>query len=135
MDDDEDVNFGLPLKSVSQPDLSFQKGARLLSAPSTPHNACRAELIGDDTTSSGVGVQDTRTLPSVGAALHASGECKPCAWFWKPESCQWGVECRHCHLCPMGELRRRKKERQAEAKELKRAAAAAAMAETEIFQA
>jgi hypothetical protein len=50
-------------------------------------------------------------LPSVGAALHASGECKPCAWFYKPGSCQWGAECCHCHACPEGELRRRKREK------------------------
>jgi len=56
-------------------------------------------------------------LPSVGAALHSSGQCKPCAWFWKAESCQWGAECQHCHMCPEGELRRRKREKQAQSKE------------------
>merc|ERR1712188_341644 len=101
-----DAESGIPIKSVSQPELTCtQEQPSISKAPA---------------------------LPSVGAALHASGECKPCAWFWKPESCQWGAECRHCHLCPMGELRRRKKERQAEAKELKRAFAAAALAEAEM---
>jgi hypothetical protein len=51
-------------------------------------------------------------LPSSGSALHAAGKCKPCAWFWKPGSCSNGRECCHCHLCPEGELkgRRRRKE-------------------------
>lgn len=48
-------------------------------------------------------------LPSVGAAQHASGECRPCAWFYKPQSCANGKDCLHCHLCPEGELKNRKK--------------------------
>eukprot|EP00930_Biecheleria_cincta_P001460 TRINITY_DN1025_c0_g1_i1.p1 TRINITY_DN1025_c0_g1~~TRINITY_DN1025_c0_g1_i1.p1 ORF type:complete len:399 (-),score=86.32 TRINITY_DN1025_c0_g1_i1:143-1273(-) len=48
---------------------------------------------------------------SVGSAPHGTGECKPCAWFWKPGGCQNGKECLHCHLCPDGELRRKKKEK------------------------
>merc|ERR1712232_903002 len=46
--------------------------------------------------------------PSLGAMKHASGECKPCAWFWKPNGCQNGKECLHCHACPEGELKNRK---------------------------
>jgi len=48
---------------------------------------------------------------SVGSALHGTGECKPCSWFYKPGGCQNGSECGHCHLCPEGELLRRKKEK------------------------
>eukprot|EP00408_Alexandrium_pacificum_P046443 CAMPEP_0171249648 /NCGR_PEP_ID=MMETSP0790-20130122/49655_1 /TAXON_ID=2925 /ORGANISM="Alexandrium catenella, Strain OF101" /LENGTH=552 /DNA_ID=CAMNT_0011717167 /DNA_START=60 /DNA_END=1718 /DNA_ORIENTATION=- len=50
-------------------------------------------------------------LPSRGAVLHRSGHCKPCAWFWKAQGCSNGSECNHCHLCPMGELKRRKQEK------------------------
>lgn len=46
---------------------------------------------------------------SVGSALHSSGGCHPCAWFWKPGSCIKGPACSRCHLCPDGELKRRKK--------------------------
>lgn len=56
-----------------------------------------------------VGVQ--QGLASVGAALHGTGECKPCAWFWKPGGCEHGVSCGFCHACPEGEIRRRKKEK------------------------
>lgn len=63
MDDEEDVNFGLPIKSVSQPDLSFQKGAPLLSAPATPNNASQPERVDDSSSTSGV-VPAGRTLPS-----------------------------------------------------------------------
>jgi len=100
-DDEQDDGFHLPRRRVSEPVFKFVQDASPTNAPAAT------------------------TLPSRGAALHRSGQCKPCAWFWKPESCQWGAECQHCHLCPMGELRHRKKERQAEAKQLKRAAALA----------
>jgi len=46
---------------------------------------------------------------SLGSALHATGTCTPCAWFWKPQGCQNGLNCGRCHLCPKGEVRFRKK--------------------------
>merc|ERR1712048_759827 len=49
-----------------------------------------------------------KDLPSVGSTFHDIGVCKPCAWFWKPKSCLNGSECRHCHLCPQDELKRRR---------------------------
>ena len=30
---------------------------------------------------------------SVGSQLHGQGLCKPCAWFWRPGSCQRGADC------------------------------------------
>lgn len=50
---------------------------------------------------------------SIGSALHLSGLCKPCAWFWKPQGCGNGEDCLHCHLCPQGEVKRRKKQKKA----------------------
>eukprot|EP00929_Paragymnodinium_shiwhaense_P053589 TRINITY_DN26838_c0_g1_i2.p1 TRINITY_DN26838_c0_g1~~TRINITY_DN26838_c0_g1_i2.p1 ORF type:complete len:283 (-),score=69.15 TRINITY_DN26838_c0_g1_i2:455-1303(-) len=49
--------------------------------------------------------------PSVGSLEHHLGKCKPCAWFYKPVGCENGADCRHCHACPKGEIRRRKRER------------------------
>ncbi|CAJ1341342.1 unnamed protein product [Effrenium voratum] len=46
---------------------------------------------------------------SVGAVLHGTGECRPCAWFWKPQGCRNGKECLHCHLCLSNEIKIRKK--------------------------
>merc|ERR1711879_649138 len=51
----------------------------------------------------------TCTEPSVGSALHSSGECEPCAWFWRPGGCEHGCLCKRCHLCPEGETKARKK--------------------------
>lgn len=48
-------------------------------------------------------------LPSIGSALHGSGSCKPCAWFWKREGCANGADCHHCHLCSQEEIKRRRK--------------------------
>lgn len=44
-----------------------------------------------------------------GSALHASSQCEPCAWFWKPQGCRNGDACRRCHLCPPGEVAARRK--------------------------
>mmetsp|Transcript_17820 Transcript_17820/g.41545 ORF Transcript_17820/g.41545 Transcript_17820/m.41545 type:complete len:325 (+) Transcript_17820:114-1088(+) len=47
---------------------------------------------------------------SVGSQHHGTGSCKPCAWYYKSaQGCQNGEECLHCHLCPLGEIRRRRK--------------------------
>lgn len=40
---------------------------------------------------------------------HKSGQCQPCAWFWRQAGCQNGEACGYCHLCPQGELKSRKK--------------------------
>jgi len=41
----------------------------------------------------------SQELPSQGSLLHASGACRPCAWFHKPQGCANKEQCRHCHLC------------------------------------
>lgn len=46
---------------------------------------------------------------SPGSSFHGTGNCRPCAWFWKPSSCQNLENCSYCHLCPEGELKNRKK--------------------------
>mmetsp|Transcript_65161 Transcript_65161/g.151330 ORF Transcript_65161/g.151330 Transcript_65161/m.151330 type:complete len:321 (-) Transcript_65161:148-1110(-) len=55
------------------------------------------------------GLEPPRGSPSHGSALHGTGHCRPCAWFWRPQGCANGSECRHCHLCPEGELKARRK--------------------------
>eukprot|EP00931_Biecheleriopsis_adriatica_P062650 TRINITY_DN377_c0_g1_i8.p1 TRINITY_DN377_c0_g1~~TRINITY_DN377_c0_g1_i8.p1 ORF type:complete len:390 (+),score=95.41 TRINITY_DN377_c0_g1_i8:72-1241(+) len=59
--------------------------------------------------------------PSVGAAMHGTGECKPCAWFWKPKGCLNGEDCMHCHLCPSGALKVRKHQKKAQLRHLREA--------------
>lgn len=43
---------------------------------------------------------------------HIKGDCRPCAYFvHKGDGCRWGEECRFCHLCPPGNLKKKKKEK------------------------
>lgn len=46
---------------------------------------------------------------STGSALHQARLCKPCAWYWKSEGCWNGSQCKHCHMCPSGEIKNRSK--------------------------
>jgi len=52
-------------------------------------------------------------LPTVGSKKHRLGQCKPCAFIWKGTGCDNGVDCSFCHLCDVGEKRRRAKEKKA----------------------
>lgn len=45
-------------------------------------------------------------------AAHAAGKCTPCNYYWyKADGCRQGDDCKFCHLCPKGEIKRRKKEK------------------------
>mmetsp|Transcript_67503 Transcript_67503/g.156698 ORF Transcript_67503/g.156698 Transcript_67503/m.156698 type:complete len:185 (-) Transcript_67503:143-697(-) len=48
---------------------------------------------------------------SVGADQHEAGQCKPCAWHWKPSGCSKGSSCTFCHMCQEGALKARRRER------------------------
>jgi len=54
-------------------------------------------------------LSDEKYYPSIGSSSHADGQCRPCGWFWKPEGCKNGKDCHHCHLCPEGEIKNRKR--------------------------
>mmetsp|Transcript_88271 Transcript_88271/g.227621 ORF Transcript_88271/g.227621 Transcript_88271/m.227621 type:complete len:438 (-) Transcript_88271:197-1510(-) len=58
------------------------------------------------------GLMQPAGSPSQGSSLHGAGHCRPCAWFWKPGGCQNDWACEHCHLCPEGEIKARKKMKQ-----------------------
>jgi len=74
-------------------------------APRMPHTLAFMEEPID-----GLSMSDLPlSMPSEGSALHCIGECKPCTWFWKPQGCQNGRACRHCHLCPHEKVKTRKK--------------------------
>jgi len=48
-------------------------------------------------------------VPNRGSLLHSTGQCRPCAWFYKPVGCQGDSDCGFCHLCPEGALKAKKK--------------------------
>lgn len=43
-----------------------------------------------------------------GSTGHVEGLCRPCAYFHKADGCDFAERCSYCHLCPAGELKRRK---------------------------
>ena len=86
--------------------LAAMRGA---ASPSSTTSGLSPTLGHKEDADADVEVPDRQPSMSVGAQLHGTGECKPCAWFWKPKGCQNGEECRHCHLCLRGEIRQRKK--------------------------
>jgi hypothetical protein len=46
-----------------------------------------------------------------GSEGHAIGKCVPCAYFWyKKDGCRLGENCKFCHLCNKGEVKKRKRE-------------------------
>lgn len=58
------------------------------------------------------GLEPPQGMPSHGSLLHFHGSCRPCGWFWKASGCQNGRDCMHCHLCPQGAAKQRKKVKQ-----------------------
>lgn len=61
----------------------------------------------------------TPEVPTVGSKGHFLGDCKPCAFFYT-KGCGNGTECTFCHLCPAGEKQRRKKEKLAMHRDMRR---------------
>merc|ERR1711862_879499 len=57
-------------------------------------------------------------LPSVGSADHWSGQCRPCAFTHK--GCSAGINCSFCHLCDPGEKKRRRKDKVAYLRSVRR---------------
>lgn len=56
--------------------------------------------------------------PTLGSRGHTMRMCKPCAFVLK--GCQSGQDCKFCHLCEVGEKKRRKKEKVAIRRELQK---------------
>ncbi|CAK9075928.1 unnamed protein product [Durusdinium trenchii] len=100
----------------SEPRTSLGLAARSHSAPPPPRSSEATEDVEDDSNQSASSYQaekaedtDHEGEHSIGSTSHRVGLCKPCAWYWKPGGCMNGAQCRHCHLCPHGELGRRKR--------------------------
>jgi len=58
-------------------------------------------------------------FPSIGSAGHRLGTCKPCAFLER--GCSSGVNCNFCHSCEPTEKKRRRKEKAAYIRSLRRA--------------
>ena len=62
--------------------------------------------------------------PSVGSTCHHLGLCKPCAHAFSKDGCHNGFLCNFCHLCGPEEVKRRKKQKQAFQRAMRRCAPA-----------
>eukprot|EP00929_Paragymnodinium_shiwhaense_P111102 TRINITY_DN7865_c0_g1_i1.p1 TRINITY_DN7865_c0_g1~~TRINITY_DN7865_c0_g1_i1.p1 ORF type:complete len:266 (+),score=47.21 TRINITY_DN7865_c0_g1_i1:168-965(+) len=120
-DADEELSSpcALPKKYISSPDVFSPQSQRevevvddIVSNSSSWEARPLSEVTGPPPPPGVWFSGDVQPALSAGSMQHRLGNCKPCAWFYKPQGCQNGAECRHCHLCPKGEIRRRKKERQ-----------------------
>lgn len=86
--------------------LACPHAAALLQS-SSPSEADGQQLAVDDQ----IANDKTETAASsVGSARHASGRCKPCAFF-HTKGCASGERCAFCHLCESDEKKKRKKEK------------------------
>eukprot|EP00929_Paragymnodinium_shiwhaense_P061717 TRINITY_DN3084_c0_g1_i2.p1 TRINITY_DN3084_c0_g1~~TRINITY_DN3084_c0_g1_i2.p1 ORF type:complete len:384 (+),score=71.73 TRINITY_DN3084_c0_g1_i2:83-1234(+) len=84
----------------------------LMQAPAPPAPAMKQVLQLDQVLPvSAKPLLGSSEMPTVGSAVHGTGECRPCAFFWKPQGCGNGVNCSFCHLCDSGEKKRRAKDK------------------------
>eukprot|EP00928_Gymnodinium_smaydae_P020048 TRINITY_DN17739_c0_g1_i1.p1 TRINITY_DN17739_c0_g1~~TRINITY_DN17739_c0_g1_i1.p1 ORF type:complete len:574 (+),score=102.56 TRINITY_DN17739_c0_g1_i1:304-2025(+) len=95
----------LSIKGHSRRELYHSNSSTIIQAPETIQESQRDEA---DTPTADADAQ-AGELPSVGSAQHGTGNCRPCAWLYKPQGCANGALCRHCHLCGEGEIKTRKK--------------------------
>jgi hypothetical protein len=90
-------------------DISTKANSEEDTAPPTP------QILSDSEEESklsnrAISLTDSLGLWSLGSAEHSLGNCKPCAFLWKSEQgCQNGTNCKFCHMCTPGEVKRRKK--------------------------
>jgi len=90
-------------------DISTKANTDEDTAPPTPQILSDSE---DETKPCAISLTSGLGLWSVGSAEHSSGMCKPCAFLWKDASgCQNGTNCKFCHMCTPGEVKRRKKQK------------------------
>ncbi|CAE7867426.1 unnamed protein product [Symbiodinium microadriaticum] len=103
-----------------QPDESRNSQVALMQEPADDRvfpevHGGKAPWLSDDegaTWLPGMAGTALSELPSQGSVLHKLQRCKPCAWYWKEAGCKNGWDCGHCHLCPQGEIKARKKAKQ-----------------------
>lgn len=98
----EPLRIDLPVSFVSL-------GALLLPRETYSDSAVSAVHLDEASLLSPPGLAPSPDAPSLGSVDHGTGVCRPCAWFWKRGGCKSGRLCSHCHLCPEGELKARRK--------------------------
>jgi hypothetical protein len=109
-------------------DSVFSVDGYLDSAPEQPPQASKATLptvLSLRTLLHGGAEEEYDLNMNKGSAFHATGRCKPCAFFHN-KGCESGADCEFCHICPVNEKKCRKKER-AEARRWQKALGASCL--------
>lgn len=100
-------------------DVSTKANTEEDTAPPTPQVLSDSEEE-NKSSNRAISLTDSLGLWSIGSAEHNLGTCKPCAFLWKDEKgCQNGTNCKFCHMCTPGEVKRRKKTKLAMRKMMK----------------
>eukprot|EP00929_Paragymnodinium_shiwhaense_P084088 TRINITY_DN44942_c0_g1_i1.p1 TRINITY_DN44942_c0_g1~~TRINITY_DN44942_c0_g1_i1.p1 ORF type:complete len:586 (+),score=136.70 TRINITY_DN44942_c0_g1_i1:116-1873(+) len=115
-DESSEAGRKLPVKSdtgaaAAAAATAAAKAARLATAAQKAKIAAHDEVDDSDSSPQAADKMTIHDLPSVGSALHGTGQCRPCAWFYRPQGCINGRECNHCHLCDNGEIKARKRQK------------------------
>lgn len=94
-------------------DISTKANTDEDTAPPTPQIMSDSEEDSKQNNRA-ISLTDSLGLWSVGSADHNLGTCKPCAFLWKDANgCSNGTNCKFCHMCTPGEIKRRKKAKHA----------------------
>jgi len=114
MSDDEAASFHETFPAIDTPEGSPADASNMLSAPPV---LLLANVIAEplSETSQAMGSPE---MPTIGSAGHWTGDCKPCAFFYK-RGCTNGFQCTFCHLCDSGEKKRRQKAKVQQLKEMR----------------
>lgn len=122
------LGLSLAAQAAAGEDASGAVPAPLVAAPPGPPGALRLPLaalaagppsLGDADAAEGgpaappPGLEPPPGTPSHGSLTHGHGNCRPCSWFWKAGGCQNGLDCMHCHLCPEGAIKSRRRSKMA----------------------
>lgn len=135
---DEEVALSAPEASSSRDDLPgqepIQRFSSVRSKDSSEHDG--SQSLGNESASSSRTCLPASSEPrvpqwSAGSILHASGQCKPCGFYWRSMGCRAGSECQHCHLCTADDQKQRRRVRKEALKQARKASLAAAAARRE----
>jgi hypothetical protein len=86
------------------------------SKPFSEHDSDASTSTGSEPASPDAPCKDTEVAACAASEemmqRHSLGNCTPCNYFWyKVDGCRQGGQCSFCHLCPKGEIRKRKKDK------------------------
>jgi len=112
---DDDIKTDLPVSSIS----SRRSSVISMLNDNTTTQVPDFDQVSEASTSVGGSLADVAPSQSGFAIdcrpvleMHRLGQCTPCNYFlYKVDGCRQGSDCSFCHLCPKGEIKKRKKDK------------------------